>query len=234
MAVEVDGPTEAARLDGFEGAEVAVDEAVEVGLVADDLLEFALRRDEPLFAHTGELFGAGLGLVDMLSNEALETVGDGKDADRAVAGVLDEADGDGGDVAVDAVELPEGEGDAPGELAFEAAFGLEALKDALQVSLLVARLLDAGDDGTDRGDAVGDGPRVFPGPAPLGDCLPWCLAAVLHGLPPSVSAASRYVSSVFLCLAVCKLMMAELRSAWQSLRRLHDGSELEAGRSGSS
>ncbi len=36
--MEVDGPTEAAGLEGFKDAEVAVDEAMEVGLVTDDLL----------------------------------------------------------------------------------------------------------------------------------------------------------------------------------------------------
>ena len=57
-------------------------------------------------------------------------------------------------VAVEAGELPEGHGDAAGELLLEVALGLEALIDTFEVGLPLTRLLDAGDNGVGGEDAV--------------------------------------------------------------------------------
>ena len=84
----------------------------------------------------------------------MEAIGDGQGERFVAPGVLDGAGGDGGDVAVEARELPEGHGDAAGELLLKVALGLEVLTDAFEVGLPLARLLDAGDDGVGGEDAV--------------------------------------------------------------------------------
>ena len=62
--MEVHLDAEAFGLEGFEDAEVPIDDAVEVGLVADDLVEFALPGDDALVPGAGEFLGGQVRPID--------------------------------------------------------------------------------------------------------------------------------------------------------------------------
>jgi len=153
----VESSSAAFDLESVEGAEGLVDEAVEVGLVADDLVEVGVLRDGALGALPAELFGVQLGPGGVFGDDA-EIFLHAKDEPgggviRGPIEVVDGAGGDGGDIAVEALELPEGEGDAMGELAFEVAVRLEACDDAFEVGVPVAPAF-AGNDGVGGEDAM--------------------------------------------------------------------------------
>lgn len=126
----------AALLQGFELVEVFDEDAVEVGLVALDLLDGAPGEDAvDAAARAAETALKGTVFVE----EEL----------RGREGVALEAD--------EAVEAPERQGDAMGKDGLKLAFGAEGLELAGDVSFPVLHAFDLGDDGVGGEKAVACG-----------------------------------------------------------------------------
>lgn len=141
-AGEGGGLAAAAGLAGFELVKGLVELAIEVGLVADDLVEVVVRRDDGLEEAALDLF-FGHGLLYRYA-EGLLTVS------RREIQVLKVAEGvadDGGPLIADeALVLPESEGDAPDEGCFQRPFGGQVIEQPCAIVLPFLFCLELGDD----------------------------------------------------------------------------------------
>lgn len=147
------GLAAAAGLAGFELVEGLVELAVEVGLVADDLVEVGLFGDEALEKAPVDLL-AGERLFSGYAEGPFAVGGGGGHGFGGAEGSAD----DGGFLEVDeAPELPEGQGDALGEMLFERAVGGQVANQAGAMAVPFLFGLVLGDDGRGGENGVSNG-----------------------------------------------------------------------------
>jgi len=137
--------------EASEFAEVAVEDVVEMAFVSDDAVEVGGVGEEGRdgFGAGGEGFAVGGEFVDGLVVGRLEGVFVGMVLDVVFEEVVF--------VALEALEAPEGGGDAEGEGVFEGAVGGDGLDDIAVEGVPVVGVFDGGEYGDFCVDAVGDG-----------------------------------------------------------------------------